>query len=309
MIERFSVHPRTPEWFALRAVDLTMSEVGAVIGVDPFSTAVDVWARKCGLVEPAEDNEAMKLGRWCEPAVAAALQERFPDLVIDYPLDLYLRDPQARLGGTPDATARDRTRPDELIAFEFKVISRDSYERWWAEGAPLRYQLQTLGNAMLLGADRGILAALVLGWQKAELVTIEVARHPAAEARIREVAAKFWAAMDEGHAPQPDYERDGATLKALFPPRPEAPAPIDLSGDNRLYGLLDQREGLKATIREAEKECSTIDAELVHKLGGAERACLPGWKISHLMTHRDARMVEAKDYPVLRISKTKEAVA
>jgi hypothetical protein len=30
MIERHTVKPRTPEWFALRAQDLTMSEVGAV---------------------------------------------------------------------------------------------------------------------------------------------------------------------------------------------------------------------------------------------------------------------------------------
>jgi predicted phage-related endonuclease len=295
-------------WLELRARDLTASDLGAVAGFDPYRSPFDVWAVKTGLAAPVE-NAAMMLGRWCEPAMAAALRELHPEFEIDYPLGLYLRDPELRLGATPDATGRDRT-TGETCCFEFKVISRDSFEaRWQDGGAPLSYQVQTLCGAMLAGAGRGVLAALVLGWQQAELVVREIPRHAGAEQRIRELARDFWAAFDEGHAPQPDYERDAATIRQVFRPDPARPAPVDLSADNMLGALLDHREELQASIRSAEKECSAIDAEVVHKLDGAAAAILPGWKISHAMTHRAAHMVAEKDYPVLRISRTREMAA
>jgi predicted phage-related endonuclease len=306
IIERHTVKPRTPEWFALRAQDLTMSEVGAVAGVDPYATAYEIWARKMGLAAPPEENAAMRLGRWAEPAVACALQEQHPEYQIDYPLNIYVRDPDIRLGGTPDATGFEHMAA--RIVFEFKVISRASFEANWSNGPPLGYQLQTLGNAMLLEADYGVLAALVLGWQDAELVVHRVERNERAEAGIRSIAASFWAAFDDGHAPvAPDYARDADVLRQVFKPDPDKPAPLDLSTDNRLGDMLAMRAALKAEIKEDEATCKEIDAEIVHKLNGSESATLPGWKISHTMAHRDAYQVAAKDYPVLKVTKAKDA--
>lgn len=294
----------------LRAHDLSASDLGAVIGVDNFRTPFDIWAQKAGLASPPEENAAMTLGRWCEPAVAAAHRERYPDIAIQYPLDLYLRDSGIRLGGTPDATGFDRARPGELIAFEFKVISRQSYEHGWQDGgAPISYQLQTLCNAMLLDASHGILAALVLGWQDAELVVREIPRHAEAEARIRDIARNFWAAFDAGHAPQPDYERDGATIRDVFRPNPAKPAPIDLSGDNRIGFLAEEWQRLSAQETAAKKDKETVKNEIIVKLDGAEAAIADGWKITNTMQHRAEKLQPAADFPRLLITRQKEKAA
>src|SRR5262245_53297840 len=105
-------HSTKGELSPLRQQDLTMSLVGAVAGLSPYTTPFDIWAQKMGLASPPEMTPAMQLGVWCEPAVARAHQDLYPDIDITYPLDLYLRDPELRLGGTPDATGFDRDRPD-----------------------------------------------------------------------------------------------------------------------------------------------------------------------------------------------------
>lgn len=301
------VKPRTADWFALRErASATMSKVGAIANVDLWTRCYEVWAQQMKLVEPPAETKAMWLGRICEPAVAEAVKERLPDLDLDYPLDLVVEHVESGIMGTPDATGRLRSQPDDLIAFEFKVVSESSFERWWSSGAPLSYQLQAVGNAWLLDAHRAILAALVHGQYGGELVVYDLDRNPAAEAAIRDFVRKYKVAYDAGHAPQPDYARDFETIKAAFPPRKDVPAPIDLSGDNRLPDLLDRHEDLKTTIGKAKKECKTIEAEIIHKLAGAERATLPGWKISNTITHRAEKLQLALDYPVLRVARTKE---
>lgn len=307
-IERHTVQPRTPEWFALRARDLTASEVGAVAGVDPWKTPYSVWAEKMGLSSGPEENSAMTLGRWCEPAVHFAFNEQHPEFHITYPLDLYVRDPSLRLGGTPDATGFNGNWPEEPIAFEFKVISRQSYERSWPGGQPpMHYQLQVATNAMLLDADHSILAALVLGYQEAELVVHRIDRHPTAEHWIRDIARRFWLAFDEGHAPAaPDYQRDADVLRQVFRPDREKPAPVDLSGDNRLAEVLRDREYVRRTVEDGKKTIKAYDAEIIEKLNGSEAAVHGGWKIAHTTTHVAEQIRAAYSYSQLRITAPKE---
>jgi predicted phage-related endonuclease len=307
MIEHHAVKPRTPEWFALRANDITASEIGAVAGVGLYGSPYEVWAIKAGLASGPEENSAMTMGRWLEPAVPCALIDQRPDdfISIDYPLDLYVRDADIRLGGTPDARGVDRDgRP---VAFEFKVLSRQSYERNWNGAAPMAYQLQLAANTMLLDADYGILAALVLGFQSVELVVERIDRHPTAEFWIRDIARRFWAAFDDGHAPSaPDYQRDADVIRQVFRPDPAKPVPIDLSSDNRVRELLESRAGKKEIIKACDDDVKAIDAELIHKLNGAEAAVLPGWKISHKTKHHDAQWRNAYESTPLLINRTKE---
>jgi len=306
MIERYRIIDRGA-WLRRREQDLTASELGAAAGIDDYRTPVDVWAQKMRLIEPPPETSAMILGRWCEPAAICALGEVRPDLCIRYPLGLYLRDAELRLGGTPDAFAHPIGGTEDSLVVETKVVSRQSFERRLADGTPpLSWQLQTLTNAMLADCEAGLLVVLVLGFADAELVIFEVPRHPEAEARIRALAREFWAAFEAGHAPAPNYARDASVIRQLFPPDPNKPAPLDLSGDVELPGLLEQREELKTIIKDSEKLCSSIEAQLIHTLAGATSAVLPGWKVSYRLQHRDAYEVAAKDYPALRITRTKD---
>lgn len=310
MVEWIQVQPKSPEWFALRAQDLTASELPAVAGVGLYGTAYQVWATKAGLADPVEENDAMQRGDWLECAVPVALQKQCPDeFAIDYPLNIYLRDHALRLGGTPDAAGVDRdSRP---VGFEFKVVSRQSYERHWIDGEPpVAFKVQLLTNSMLMDCHYGILAALVLGFQDIELVVHRVDRHAAAEAGIRDLARRFWEAFDEGRAlVPPDYARDADILRQVFRPDKDKPAPIDLSADNRLAEVLVEREDLRLTVDRGKKMLKEFDAEIIHKLAGAEAALHGNWKISHTMTHREAYWQAESNYPTLRITKPKVKAA
>lgn len=301
MIER---HPISPDMrlHPLRAQDLTASDIGAAIGVDPYKSKLALWAEKSGLLMASADNPMMRRGRWLEGAVVAALRDEFPDWDFLYPPRVYLRDPESRLGATPDAFATDG---DQIVNVQLKVIAKPEFERRWAMGPPMAYVLQTLTEGMLAEADRSLLAALVIDTYSAELHLAEVPRHAAAEARLHDIAAAFWASVNTGQPPPADVSRDAETVAAMFPQ--SAPEPVlDLSGDNRLPDLLDLRAVLKESITEFEKTVAGIDSEVKCKLGEAERAFLPGWKISWKTQTRAACVIAESSFRVLRVTRAKE---
>lgn len=303
-VERIPIDPeaRRDEWLALRRRDVTASDVGAVCGCSPYKTAMRVWAEKAGEIEDEDETPAMRRGRWLEPAVLKACRDEAGWLSITEP-HVYLRDPAARLGATPDAIGTDS---EGSFIVQAKVISPPVFARDWGDEPPLHYQLQTLTEAMLWGAPRAFLAVLVSDGFAADLHTFPVARHAGAEAKIREAVAKFWAEVDAGVAPSVDYSRDGEVLRALFPPRDDAPA-ADFSRDNRMSTLLNDRASMKAAIAKLTDGVEEIDAEIVHKLNGATKATCAGWRITHSMTNRKAYTVPEKSYPVLRVTETKGA--
>lgn len=298
MIESFPVADRD-EWLARRALDLTASDIAAAVGLDPFKSPLQLYAEKTGLIMPAADNAMMRRGRWLESAVLAALADECPHWQIAK-ANVYLRDPELRLGATPDATAIDPAAPG-LINVQCKVVSRPAYERHWAEGPPTGYVLQTLTETMLVGARTGLLAALVVDTYSAELYLHPVARHEGAEARVKAVATEFWGNVASGRRPAADYARDAEVIAALNPTSVATPV-LDLTGDNRLAELLPQREVLREMIRLDKKRLDEMDAEIKDKLGSAEVAELPGWRVSWKTQHRNEHVVKATDYRVLRVT-------
>ena len=194
------------------------------------------------------------------------------------------------------------------INCQIKTISLPIFERW--EGSPpAGYILQTACENMLLDTDEGMLAVLAVSAYDAQLHEFTVPRHPAAEARIRDLADDFWANVAAGQYPAPDYERDAEIIAALHPPKPEVETPLDLSRDNRIYEVLEARERCNGDIRTLEERVKALNAELVDKLRGATLALADGWKISHKLTHRGEYVVAAKDYPTLRVTRLTEGEA
>lgn len=58
------------EWLAARTQGIGASEVGTIIGLNPFETPYQLWRRKRGLDEPKEETMAMRDGHFLEGAVA-----------------------------------------------------------------------------------------------------------------------------------------------------------------------------------------------------------------------------------------------
>lgn len=287
------------QWLALRQHDVTASDVAALFGLHPFKTLLQVWLAKTGGDGDQGDNSAMRRGRILEPGIAVAVGEDYPDWRLEKP-NVYLRDPLARIGATPDYFVHGDTRGTGIL--ECKSAAPEWFERDWASGPPQGYVLQTLTQMMLADAPFGIIACLVDNRAK-DLFLFDVPRHPKAEALIRHKTAQFWAAIAENRIPSPDYRRDAAAILAMFPRDNGQSA--DLSKDNRLPLLLDERETLKANLDAGAAKLEEIEAEIKHKMGEHAAAQLPGWKLTYKLQSRKSYTVKETSFRVLRVTRLK----
>jgi putative phage-type endonuclease len=64
------------EWLSARKKGVGASEAAAVLGISPWSSPVEVWARKLGLIPEMEDNERLKTGRYFEEPIAQLYADR-----------------------------------------------------------------------------------------------------------------------------------------------------------------------------------------------------------------------------------------
>jgi len=100
-IERIPTAAMTREqWLQERKLALGGSDMGAILGLNQYRSAVSVWADKLSLVEETEDNEAMRVGRDLEPYVASRFEEASGLRVQKY--NYLLRDPANHLSANID---------------------------------------------------------------------------------------------------------------------------------------------------------------------------------------------------------------
>lgn len=308
MIERHPIISRA-SWLQMRLHDITASDIGAICGEDPWRTPLAVWAEKTGRAPGKTETPIMKRGRWLEGAVFEALQELKPRWAFKR-AKVYLRDPEHRIGATPDGFASDPER-EGVGVIQAKVIAKAVFERDWSDGyAPMRYTLQTLTEAMLAaGLNQGPvwagLAVLVVSEYAADIQYLPVERNEAVEARIYEHVARFWHLIDSGTQPPPHMQRDRATLDAMFPR--DKGTEIDLSRDNEAADLIDGYLTITSTLRELENQREELATALKVKVGDAAVAiCAEGRKVHWKVSIRKAHMVPEWRGRVLRVYGAKE---
>jgi predicted phage-related endonuclease len=299
MIERHPIVDRA-EWLEWRKQDVTASRVGALFGAHPYETALRLYAERRGVEFPSVDSKTMRRGRWLEPAVATAVEEERPDWKLRAP-KVYLRDPELRLGATPDFYIDGD--PRGLGILQCKTVAPSVYQRNWLGGSeiPFWITLQTLTEMMLADAAFGVVAALLVDPHSMEVAILDVPRHPPSEEKIRERVREFWQNVANGIEPDPDFSRDADVIRALVP-RETLGEKIDLSSNNRLPTMLEQRAALKETMKEADVACEAIETEIKFLMGSAETANgLPDWRITFKTEHRKEYTVKARSSRVLRI--------
>lgn len=293
-VERISSKERT-EWLKARHQDVTASAVGALFGCHPYMTALELYLEKTTEEIEDVDNAVLRRGRILESAVAAAAAETkgWEPAKCEH----YYRNPALRLGATPDYLINTTG----LCPLQCKTVDPRVFERDWEPDSqpPLWIQLQVLTEAMLLDAPEGWVGALVLSRNYPDHY-YRVERNAGAEARIIKAVEEFWARVGDKNMPSPDYARDSGAIAKLFPN--DDGNMLDLTGDNFLPSLLDERSLLKAEVSEREARLKAIDAEIKNKLGPASGATLNGWKVTNKAQTRKEHVVAAATFRVLRVT-------
>ena len=279
MIERHS--PRNQAaWHKLRAKDITASVAGALIGAHEFTTRYKLWALKTGKVfDDPEESPAIKRGRLLEPVAVQLLRELRPTWTIEHNSGrgmVYLREPESRLGATPDVFAIDPERGPGVV--QIKSVEKTAYRRkWLADGdfpePPLWIAVQAIIEAYLAGASWAAVAPLVVGYG-IDLPIIDIPLIPGVVDRIKEESGEFWRMVESGEEPVADYALDAETIEAVY--ALDHGEEIDLSQNDRIDELLILRHTYKTEADERDMKLAAVIAEIKALMKGASIAYLKG---------------------------------
>jgi predicted phage-related endonuclease len=308
MTDQIDVHPVTQAcWDEERPALLNASEIAAKFGVHDYKTLAAVVAakRKLSGLDPDPESALIRRGHALEDDAIDEIQKLCPTWRISRNTNHYV-DRKHRMAAIPDALVSDPDRRG-VGSLQIKVVSAPVFRRKWPDQTPPLCYLLQLAQEMMLIPDCtwGAIGALVIGDFSFDAHVYPVERNVTAENRLRTAAAEFWWAFDQGEMPAIDFERDGALIALMFPT--ETPGKvIDLTTDNSIRELLDRREILKDTAKDIEARLKTCETEIKAKLGDAEGALVPGWKVTLKTQHRSAYQVKESSFRVLRTIRNRE---
>lgn len=269
--ERFDITDEAA-WLAARAVDLTSTEVATLYGLNPYSTLYETWHRKkAGEAVQRTDTDRMKWGRRLEAVVALGVAE---DLGWKAePRKIYQRIPALRLGASFDFQAQQE--PDGLIGLmEVKNVDRKVFDSQWQEvgdeyQAPAHIELQLQVQLMVSGLSWGAIVALV-GGNDAKVLMRKA--EPAICADIEAKVKAFWASIEAGTEPRPDFDRDGEYLRKNMIFVTEGKV---LDADEQMQKDIETLIDAKAKMASYEKIVDGLQAKLLYAAGDAEKITSP----------------------------------
>jgi putative phage-type endonuclease len=207
------------KWLKLRQSHVTATDIGAIVGMNPWKSKLGVWLEKTGRAEPLEDNLAMWLGRNLQSTVLNRyeIEENVPvrhcgdtEIIIS---------PEFRLAAaTPDGVGKEDKRVVEAKA----ILGRSSSLKWGEIGTenavPDMYFIQVIWQGMVLQQDVADIAVLLPG-PNFRVYPIVRGRNLDLEAQLREEAERFWMdyVMTDKAPPVDASEEAAAWLARQFP--------------------------------------------------------------------------------------------
>lgn len=301
MIQSIHITSRD-QWLDLRRQDVTASVVTAARGQNPWVSKLQLYREKTGAVGGNDQaNAQMEWGLLLENLFPRAVQTYCrPDWKIS-PAGVYLRDPELRIGATPDFFIDGDPRGRGVL--QAKTTSKAVFEQAWMTesgeiSVPDYIVIQTLCEMMMAEVTWGAVAVLIVERRlrlKDAIHVIELDRHPIAEAAIKADVAEFWQDVAWGIEPEPDAKLDARLFGLLYPTTSQDKR-VDLSCDNYLPVALAELEEIKARIKADKLRRDEIETELKFKMGDAELATLNGF-IATLKEQSRPKMVADNSQP------------
>jgi putative phage-type endonuclease len=295
MAQQPSIAGDREQWLAERLTGIGASESPSVLGINPYKSAFQLWAEKCGLAEPEDlsSNEAVEFGVRLEKPVAEAFADRTGRHVEMWPAYTVVRDPERSwMLCTPDARQETTDRGEGLL--QVKTTSAFNAADW-ADEPPLYYQVQVQHELAVTGFDWGTIVVLIGGQR---LRYFDVERNDKFIAALLPRLESFWAAVQSKTPPEVDGSL--ATAKVLAKLHPEDNGQtVTLPPESAEWTI--QLEQAKATIKGAEAVKIECENRIKAALGDATFGLLPdGSRWSWKTQDRAGYTVEPTTFRVLR---------
>lgn len=152
------------EWLDARKGGIGASEVGTILGINPFSTPYQLWRLKMGIDPPKEENFAMRAGHYLEDAVARFYADETGAHIIQASAEdfMYVDKDKPFMRVSPDRTYWEpgmRKSEANKRILECKTTQRSVTE----DSVPQHWFVQLQMNLGVSGKELGALAWLIQG--------------------------------------------------------------------------------------------------------------------------------------------------
>jgi len=286
--------PITETQLTRRAKNLGSSDLPAICGVSPWTTAYDVWLDKTGRLEPLDDASApLVVGTYMESAILDWASR-------DGGLGALRRNQERRVAGTPilchiDAVLAGGDPVEVKTAGLFGPLAPE----WGEPGTdeiPDSVTIQCHAHMLATDADVCHVAALLGG---RGLVLYAVPLTATLGAALIARAAEFWALVESDTPPPQTLP----TLEAIKRVRREPSSVVSLD-----WSAVQTYESLQANAKAAAQAADDAKRVVLAALGTAEAGDLPnGRRVTYYEQTRKAYAVKETTSRVMRITKPKES--
>lgn len=261
-------------WLDLRKQDVTSTQSAALFGLSPYSTEWELYQQKTNAIsDEIEPNERMTWGTRLQDAVALGVaQDR--GLRVRRVGTYWRHSDEPRMGSSFDFEIVDHADGPGLM--EVKVVDFLVYrDQWLDDEAPPHIEVQVQHQLEVANRNWALIVALVGG---NAIKVIRVERDREVGAGLRKAIRAFWARVDAGTPPKPDFQRDAAAIRDLF--RSGAGAPLDARGNNYLQALAQTYMAAAAAEKDAVARKEAARAEMLTLIGDASKVVGDGWTLT-----------------------------
>lgn len=270
------------DWLAHRVNDLTSTDIAALFGLSPYKTAFELWhEKKAGQRVELAENDRMKWGKRLEATVAAGIADDQGWAIL--PMKEYIRIPELRIGSSFDfrilSTLVDDDPNDDIL--EIKTVDWLAFRDGWTidEGfieAPPHIEIQVQHQMLVSGLRRAFIGVMVGG---NDIRIIERLADDEVHAGIIAKAREFWQSISANAAPEPVMPDDAEAVIRMHQ-YAEPGKLFDARNDASVASLVREYHQFGQAKADAEEQQKVRKAELLQRVGDAEKVLLDGYSVS-----------------------------
>lgn len=269
----------SPEWHKIRSEGIGGSEVGTIMGLNPWESAYALWAKKSGLIPtPPLDNWSIRFGKAFEQPILDLFQKEHPDFEL-YSAGTYRSKAHPTLHANPDALAK--------VNGEWVIVEVKTSKNYWYE-VPPAYIAQVRHYMLVMGIKKAVIVGVVnMSW-----VEHWIDADDFEENVIVQYANRFWQHIQDGE--QPEWDGSDSTFQAVREMHPTiTDEEVEIDGGHLLIEAQEKFEQAQAEFMEAKSRVMSL-------MGTARHAYVTNGEDKFRIASRQARGLTA---PFLVINK------
>ena len=230
----------SPEWHEARKGSIGGSEIGTIMGLNPWESAYTLWAKKLELIPNSfQENWAIRLGKAFEEPILQLFGQQHPELEI-FRAGSFISKEFEFMHANPDAMARHRE-TGEWIVIEVKTA------RYNWDALPPHYACQVQHYMHVMGVCKAIVVAVAgMEWFEYEVEADEFVQLTQAD-----YATMFHKSLTDGT--RPEWDGSESTYQTV---RQQHPQIDDTEVELGTLGL--QLQNAQAMLEESQSNLNLL---------------------------------------------------